>query len=413
MYKKRTIDSYSKKWKKKGSPQRSPKKGKKNRLKAIRSENHSTRSRSGSGMNFMRKANEEYFLNSLNKSKPKQSDLIQNTSRTYKRKNEFNKMKARKSVLNNKLMSRNKSLENRELKEENEVLKSMQKILMKRLKQQDVYFNECMFMKHKEIESLKKKVSCFKIEKISLVEKIRRTEMKILRYKRDLETLSRFIQNHSLISSSIECDEVEEEVSDMKSISQFLKTISHIDSSSEDGETGNERVSVQRQFKEDSKNSSINLNFVLKNIKKESKRCKEKKKKRTANFYLPISRGRRDSNKVSANANFCNSFDNHFVIKEEESEEERGSIDDRYNSLIVSQGIPLNNTLLKDMETTQEIESVLNSASTRKKSIDSKTDLSEISNFKKKAIFGIDKNVIDMLEKIGNSQELEKLGSVV
>lgn len=70
---------------------------------------------------------------------------------------------------------------------------------MKRLKQQDCYFNECMMLKQKEIENLNRKLSNFDVEKSSLIEKIRRMETQITRYKQDIETLSQFIKTNSFI----------------------------------------------------------------------------------------------------------------------------------------------------------------------------------------------------------------------
>lgn len=41
-----------------------------------------------------------------------------------------------------------------QLRLENQSLKEMQKLLMKRLEQQDDYFNRCMYEKQEEIEDL-------------------------------------------------------------------------------------------------------------------------------------------------------------------------------------------------------------------------------------------------------------------
>lgn len=74
---------------------------------------------------------------------------------------------------------RNLGEEKDELKEENENLKDIQKILMKRLKQQDKYIEQCLFKKQEEIDGLLKEVETYREKCIFYENKTEKLENEI------------------------------------------------------------------------------------------------------------------------------------------------------------------------------------------------------------------------------------------
>ena len=295
---------------------------------------------------------------------------------------DFKKMKFRKSFFNEP--SSKKEIPtadtSKELREENEVLKNMQKILMKRLKQQDCYFNECMMLKQKEIENLNRKLSNFEVEKASLIGKIRRMETQITRYKQDIETLSQFIKTNSFID------------------------VNHSEDKSKPTEKKNSK-NESKKFFEDKRanfNTYVDVNLVVNTSDSINKKAKRRQRRSAL-------KGKR-----FIKENFYNSFD-HFVIKEEESEEERGSIDDRFNNsalLAGSKSFNSENILGEIEEEIETDETSTDEGASKEVNMKRKNReevIEEIENEKKrdekviedKAIFGIDDNVKLILEKIG------------
>jgi hypothetical protein len=105
------------------------------------------------------------------------------------RKNNFfsNPQTPKKSKINSKNFLKNGVLERlidikkddvnmEELKKENKKLKNMQKILMKRLNQQDEFFQDCINLKNQEISDLSEKLKQNQDEKILIYQKFKSTE---------------------------------------------------------------------------------------------------------------------------------------------------------------------------------------------------------------------------------------------
>lgn len=285
-------------------------------------------------------------------------NLGSNTSRNKKRKKlDLMRLKSRKSVHHVMKLDNYKSTII-ELKQENNVLKSMQKMLMKRLDQQDNYFKECMFQKQKEVDDLIDKMANIKIEKSSLVEKIKRLNVKLDRYKNDMGTLTEFIQNTA-----------------MKNLNPSGGTTPR----------GSKSPRIRaKEYAEDLKNNFnayVDVNLVVNNVNNSSpaKQRRPRKAKKIRRKKIKLRKKRQGMN-------FHNSFD-HFVIKEEKSEEERGSIDDMFNTSEV-----FNKERFFCSKSDEEENPI-------RKIITAREDQKQ----EEKVIFGIDESVKSIFEKIGNS----------